>query len=169
MLLSATVFVIIYVWPAFILPLILGSILLIRFRQDNMSRVLGWLTLKPIAATFLLAWYLAIFGSSEGDIPFFALIPGPLLTFIISFRFRNLFKTQKLLFGLFLGLDALRWINTFIMLSPWVQPSYHPDNLRGSSFYIIALILPNVYALIAMSTGLLRARNCKIPTPTPVV
>ena len=134
--------------PAFILPLILGPILLRRYRDDDLSKLAGWLTLKPVLATPL--WAL-ILGSMSSFTAFPALkealtlIPGIGLTLLILWANRRLFAAEKTTGLMFLLADALRWLNAFA----WVYFSASLGMSAPDPYYVIGLVLPNAFAVMA--------------------
>lgn len=154
-------------WPAFILPLIVGPILLIKFRDDDLSRAAGWLTLKPVLATFLWALIFVSTDSTEATY-YLTLLPGVILTLIIAFSFRHLFKSETLIFSMLLLLDAIRWTITFVMFGPWLEIPIDPVDPEGL-LYLMALIIPNFYATLSLIIGIFRARRSKISDSVSVV
>lgn len=129
-----------------ILPLILGGIILKRFRQYELSRMAGIFTLKPILMYPL--WYfffmdlsVSFFEDSSFLAGVLSVIPAIFITILIFARFRNLFSLDRLAW-LFLVGDILRWLNTILFMS----------SSSGTTFYVflyVGLSLPSLYAVIA--------------------
>jgi hypothetical protein len=146
--------VMIFTCPAYLLPLILGPILLRRFKDDELSKMAGWFTLKPLLATPL--WALIV--DLEGRTRFYTtldalptLIPAIGLTLWIVWKYRHLLRTNLGTVILLLIGDALRWLNSFAWLTI--------DSSSGSPFYTAGLILPNAFAVMVLVIALLRKRR----------
>ena len=146
--------VMLFTSPAYVLPLILGPVLLRRFREDDLSRMAGWFTLKPLLATPLWAWIVDLEGGTGFYLPldaFPTLIPGIGLTLWILWKYRHLLRSNMGTIILLLVGDALRWLNSFAWLTI--------DSDAGSPFYTAGLILPNAYAVMALVIVWLRKRR----------
>ena len=103
--------VLIFTWPAYVLPLILGPIILTLFRRDDVSRMAGWFTMKPLLATPLWAMMLAWGENANVSQEFKAvmgLIPGIGLTLWIIWNYRHVLRTDTEIVILLLIGDALR-------------------------------------------------------------
>jgi hypothetical protein len=145
--------VMVFTWPAYVLPLILGLTTRFYFKKDELSRMAGWFSLKPILATPLWALMISIGNSTHLSRDLQAalgLIPGIGLTLWIVWKYRHLLRTETGTVTLLLLGDALRWLNSFA----WVI-----DNALDSPFYTAGLILPNAYALMAFVIAWLRKRR----------
>lgn len=135
--------------PAFILPLIIGPIILFTYRKDQLSGIAGALTLKPLLATPILG-VTTYMGLRQAVDPWLlsTLLPGIVLTLLIVLAFRHSLKTDPDIVGVLLVADAIRWLNTHAMLA------------SGDSFwsplFLVALVLPSLYALMAL--GILQRR-----------
>ena len=144
-------------FPAFILPVIIGPIIWIKFRADETSRAAAALTVKPLVATFLLGGSIPYIHSPTVNCTF---LPGLLLTLAIVFKFRRLFRSSPSVFALLLAVDTVRWLNTFVMFSPWLGEPLDYEN-PGGPLYSLALFLPNGFAVMALVVAILRARWSK--------
>lgn len=148
-----------FVYPAFVLPVILGPLVLWLFRSDELARLAGLFTLKPLLATFLWA-FLYFLGDQGLSLPrsltrLLTLLPGIILTLLILWGGRRFFRTESATILLFVLADALRWLNSFLFLlgsgiDGWSDPG--PN-------YIIGLALPNLYALMVLVVLWLRSRR----------
>ncbi len=150
--------VLIFASPAFVLPLIIGPIILRLFHDDELSKIAGVFTLKPLVATPLWALTLALFGKStppEDIAQVLSLIPAIGLTAAIVWRFKHSFKTDARIASVLVGADAVRWLNTFA----WMQFGAHPR--ITDPFLLAGWILPNAYAVMALVILWLRARRQK--------
>jgi hypothetical protein len=149
----------IFVLPAFVLPVLLVPILLRVFRADELVRTASYFTLKPLLATFLWA-FLYFLGEGGLGLPRpltlgLTLVPGIGLTLLILWGARKHFRTESATLLLFLAADALRWLNSFLFMlgsgpNGWGDPG--PNYLAG-------MILPNLYAVMAVVVMWLRARK----------
>ena len=148
--------VLIFTSPAFVLPLILGPIILRKFVDDSLSRLAGVFTLKPLVATPLWALSLVLLDELKlpKDIgPALSLIPAIVLTVMIVWRYNNLFKTETRIASVLAGADAIRWLNTFA----WMQSGGHAR--ITDTFLMAGWILPNAYAVMSLVILWLRARK----------
>ncbi len=161
-----TVVIMIYyfLWPAFILPLIVGAWVLIKYRMDPLCRAAALLVLKPIVATPLWAIIFIFVGSTPGDFAGYSLtiLPGICLALIILLTFRHLFRTNTKPFMLLLALDATRWFYTFFLFFPWTATSTVNMANRVSltdAWYLIGITLPNFYVVVVWVLMRYRARR----------
>lgn len=102
---SDDIFLLYFVGLPLVLPFIIGILILAGFWKDEVSRLVGVFTLKPVLA-YPIWFYLTLQIFSDysylrqeygGDIVFLIpLIPAIALTIIIFFMFRDLFKTSQL-------------------------------------------------------------------------
>lgn len=149
-----TLMILIFVSPAAILPLILGPIILRVFREDEISSMAGLLTLKPLLATPLWAFIIAL--GSELDLPglitqLLSIVPGIGLTLLIVWKFRALFGTQQKIAFVLLAVDAMRWLNSFA--------AFQFGHGAGDFYYWLGLILPNAYAILVLAILWIRQRQ----------
>ncbi len=138
-----------------LLPSIIGTIILRKFWEDELSRLTGFFTLKPILAYPIWFVIFAVFLLTKPDslmstityvgenlpIVLLAIIPGVLLTIIIVVVFQRVFKSNKFAWLFLLG-DVIRWGYTL----------YWSIKLSGSSqiYYFIGFLLPSIYAAVAL-------------------
>lgn len=140
--------------PAFVLPAILGPVILRLYRGDELSKLAGVFTLKPLLATLLWAFIYSLgitLDLPEGAVQILLLIPGIGLTMLIVLAFKRLFRSETRIALVLLVVDALRWLNTFA----WVRSR----DVLESPLYMVALILPNAYAIMALAILWFRARR----------
>jgi hypothetical protein len=148
-----TLLVLLFTWPAYILPIVIGPILLAKLRGDRIARLAGLFILKPLLATPLWAMLLSLKESSymtEQTFNMLSMLPAILLTLLIVWRHRTAFTTDRNLALLLLFADALRWLNT-LAWQLW-------DGEMGA-FYVLGLALPNAYAIMALIILWLRTRS----------
>lgn len=142
----------------FLVTLIFGGILL--FRKDDVSRLAGAWTLKPLAATPLM---LALIGLTQDQAirGYLVAAIGIGFTLIIMAVFRRLFFARRSMTPwVLLALDTIRWGSTFLVV--W-HPSQNPfaDRLffdypgMVSGLIFLAFAMPVVFAVAALwlSTG----------------
>lgn len=154
--LAAVVLVFVYTWPAFILPLLLGPLILRLHKNDALSRPAAWFTLKHLLATALWAAIYSVGLDNarlSGVISVLSLMPAIGLTLMIVLRFKDVLMAATTTALVFVGMDALRWLNTLAWM--W---SHGGTNLTDP-FFIAAWILPNAYAVAALVIMQLRARR----------
>ena len=147
--------------PIFFIPAIIGSILIAKGVDLDLSRMAGWLTLKPILTTpvwlvsltvsaILLeesssperAWILAVIG----------ILPGASLTMWTVLVFRlTLFRPRAHAAWLLVALDCARWLNSFLMTLVSADWSRSGDliDLVNVPTPMIGLAMPTVFAIIA--------------------
>lgn len=150
--------VMLFTWPAFVLPIILGPIILYRYK-DDLSKLAAWFSLKPLLATPL--WAIASAWLAETRInqeiaKILSLLPAVALTGIIVWRFKHLLRNEVGMVSLFLGADAIRWLNTFA----WMQ--FDGRGQLNDPFFTAGWILPNVYSIMALAIVWLRSRKEKL-------
>jgi hypothetical protein len=128
-----------------LLPFLIGLIMLILFRKDAVSRLVGMFTLKPVIAYplwFLL--FLTDLSNSNSLIYVIGLIPAVLLTIGIVLLNRKVFAKSLIPAAIFLGLDALRMLNTLLT---WA--GLGDENPLPILFYF-GLALPSLIAVAAL-------------------
>ncbi len=145
----------IFAFPALLLPLIVGMIILISSRGDRFGRFAGLFTLKPLVATPIWAFILSLppgWESASAIQQVLSLIPGFGLSLIIVLAFRDLFRSATLFACIFLAVDVIRWLNTYL----WLRNVNH-----DGGFLLLACVLPSAYALMALVILRLRRRQAK--------
>lgn len=139
------VLVMVFTGPAYILPVVLGVIMLIIYK-DERGRMAAWFTLKPLLATPLWALALGLLDNSgvpEATGQVLSLAPAVLLTLWIAWRYRGVFRMGSNFPFVLIGADALRWLNTLA----WMLTSGRPQ--LTNPFFLVGWILPNAYAILA--------------------
>jgi hypothetical protein len=135
-----------FLYVPLILPFVTGLLMLILLRKDKLSLLAALFTLKPVIA-YPIWWRLAILltvdppeGMSAPISSFLSILPAILLTAVIVFPFRALFK-QEWLSWVWLGGDVLRWTNTFLLFAF----PFSTGAMLG-----FGLMFPSIYALLAL-------------------
>lgn len=141
-------------------PAVIGLYLVVS-KPDELSRMAGLLTLKPIVTTPI--WF-AVMSTLPTPIDslepahFLSILPGASLTVIIALAFRPLFSgpgagSARAL----LVLDCARWLNSFLMSLPYggTLDSGSP----ACVFALIGITLPTIFAVVALTTSLVRVRR----------
>lgn len=141
-------FYFIFVGLPILLPFLIGSAILVLFWKDKLNRLIGFFTLKPVLAYplwFFISdtvvgtlhdnWFDNITKSFGNLLP---LVPAIILSLGIIYLFRGMFTNR--LAQLFLGLDILRMLNTFMMVS--TNAIYF--------FMTFGLLLPSLIAFLAL-------------------
>lgn len=141
-----------------VFPLIVGVIILKFNKSDELTSLIGFLTLKP-AVTFPI-WFVIYFILSlvfpEGvnysiqtnysiNIPIAsvaAIAPGVILTFCLFIIFKRVFRTTKAAWLFLIG-DIIRWSYT------WVLSITLPEHL--DTFACVGFIIPSIYAVAAIA------------------
>jgi hypothetical protein len=130
------------------MPFVVGLIVLVGYGKDELNRLIGCITIKPVVAYPLWFYLTNVVGTtwydnSLDDItqsagPLFALLPAIILSIVIVLVFRNTF-THRIAW-LFLGLDILRMLNTLMLTSSDFQ------------FWLFAfgILLPSMIAILAL-------------------
>jgi hypothetical protein len=150
-LLETTIMASLIFWPAFILPLLLGPFLSRLSRHDHFGRLAQLLTLKPLLA-YPLWLFFTLLGRSLSLQQEYALAlglaPGVLLTLFILRSCRRSLRAERGVLLMFLLLDALRWLNGLTLV------------LGGDPglSYMLAIILPNTFTLMAFLVMWTRGR-----------
>jgi hypothetical protein len=141
--------VFLYVAPAFLLPIIIGPIIL-RSSRDELGKLAAWFTLKPLPATVLwvtaLVWLANGLKLDKAVAEVLSLIPSVAITGVIAWRFRDLIRTDASVLAAFLGGDVLRWLNTLA----WMRHGGQLP-LLDDPFYVLGLGLPNACAVLAFA------------------
>lgn len=148
-------------WPAFILPVIAGPVILRLFRDDPVRGLAGWFTLKPLIATPIWIFIVSLSDGPKGWVLPFSLLPGIGLTLYLVYKFRHLLDAERKIFTVLLAGDALRWLNSFVFLlaSGGTFPGWNEEIP-----YRIGVILPNAYAVMAFVILWLRRKRGEAPS-----
>lgn len=131
-----------------LVPSVISLMTLSKFRKNEMAKYIGLLSLKPIFVWFLFL-LVADFNFFERlSAPYsFAIVPELILTTVIVYFFRNLFRSHKLAWIFFIA-DIVRWLTIFIeslLPDPVPEPYFYPQ------FYVLVLFLlvfPSLYAIV---------------------
>jgi hypothetical protein len=149
--------IMIFLWPAFMLPVILGSLILRQYGHDPLGRMAGMFSMKPLAATPL--WALIFAMGDRQEISFavtqvISWVPAILLTLLLAILFRRVFSTDRRLAWVLIGMDAVRWLNTFtgVALNRALGGAL-------STFYLAGIIIANAYPVVALIILWVRARG----------
>jgi len=141
-----------FLYVPLILPFVTGLLMLILLRKDKLSLLAALFTLKPVIA-YPIWWRLAILltvdppeGMSAPISSFLSILPAILLTAVIVFPFRALFK-QEWLSWVWLGGDVLRWMNTFLLFAF----PFSTGAMLG-----FGLMFPSIYALLTLAIMTIR-------------
>jgi len=131
------------------LPLAAGLVILVGYGNDELNRLVGFITIKPVIAypiwfylamTVSTTWYDNWFDTINQSLGhLLPILPAIFLTIGIVYTFRSTFA--DLLAWLFLGLDLLRMFNTLILSNS--------DDLDGYTLPF-GLVLPSVIAILAL-------------------
>ena len=137
----------IVLWPAFVLPVIAGAVILLYFRDDPIRGMAGAFTLKPLIATPVWLYMLISLAPARDTSSPITLIPGIGLTLLLVYAFRGVIRTEaKTALVLLVG-DAIRWLYPFAYLF-WSPGAFEKSSVENPLF-LIGLILPNAYAALA--------------------
>ncbi len=156
--------------PALLLALLIGALVLPSYRQLKFWNLAIIFTLKPLVATPLWALTIAALSSSNPaglqEAPIFlTLLPGAALTVIIIGYFRHLFWPPTWTACLFLALDILRWVNSYLvvrLIPAW--PTWGPDIPPAM---MLAYLLPSAFAMMAWAVLEIQARLARVATLAP--
>jgi len=131
------------------LPLIFGTIILRNFWEDNVGRLLGFLTLKILVAFPIVLYFYGISLNKWGiAIPFTLYV---FVTLCILYLFRDSFKLYRIVRFLLLG-DFIGWLVVFVLLMFW--------NSLGITIFLA--FLPTIYATISLLYAYKRSDSLKI-------
>jgi len=146
-------------WPAFVLPVIAGPVILRFFRDDPLRGPAAAFTLKPLVATPLWLLFLLNLGDPGPGYQTspVTMIPGIGLTLVILYAYRHLFRTERNIFLLLLGADAIRWLYSFAALRFGALTIYELS--VESPPFLIGVILTNAYAVMALMILWLRRKR----------
>ena len=144
------------------IPAAIGLYLLTS-RRNNLSRMAGFLTLKPIITTPVWAVIISFLHGSAVDAQFIAvwsILPGVGLTLLALMIFRRLFLSSRpILAMLLIVLDCIRWINSGLLTLTVSLPYSGVTNTSASIFALIGLIFPTAYAIVALMVTLATREN----------
>ena len=137
--------------PLLVMPAVIGIVLLATYGRDPLSRMAAFFTLKPAVASPLwgaiLIWTRSYNLNESSPAFLLSMLPGAILTLIIVWKFRSLFRgPQSRWAWILLGLDGVRWSNSLYFSS-----SPHP--VLGMVSVGIATMMPTLYALVALGVA----------------
>lgn len=140
---------------SFLIPILIGLYLLFTHQDDRLRRMAGLFTLKPFATTPV--WVSLITSGADRVVSgtWISTLVAALLTGLLVSYFRDLFSNP--LTGsparLLVGLDCLRWLNTFILVN-LLAVSNNGSSLLGVAALasiLCGLLLPGIFALVAFN------------------
>ena len=145
----------IFFTAALALPLVIGLFIVIKFWNDELSRYMGFLSLKPVFT--VLVWFLVpvsyLYDSLNNIYPLTTLtaylwfIPELMLTLVIVYSFRYLFNKNSLVWKFLIG-DMIRWLSIFVIE---LIPDPNPEPYFYLQLYIWAffmVLFPSLYAIL---------------------
>ena len=147
--------------PIFFIPAIIGSILIAKGVDLDLSRMAGWLTLKPILTTpvWLVSLTVSAILLEESSSPerawilaVISILPGASLTMWTVLAFRStLFRPRAYAAWLLVVLDCARWLNSLLMMLHREDWSISGDliGLIDAATPMIGIAMPAVFAIIA--------------------
>jgi hypothetical protein len=144
----------------FLIPGIVGFIILRHQPQDELTRMAGWLTLKPILTTPLCLVILGLLYQTPVLGAFASVLPGALLSLMASMTYAPAFdypETSRAAKRLLI-LDCARWLNTlvgFLLLGGLGRPSWTsgpPSASLASVLLLVAFALPTIFAVVAYTS-----------------
>ena len=119
------------------IPLIFGALILRNFWKDEISRLIGFLTLKSVVAFPIFLYFYGIVWNDWGIIPPLALYI--FFTLCIIYLFRDSLKRNLVARFLLIG-DFICWLIAFLLLMLW-------NNLAAT---ILVAFLPTIYATVSL-------------------
>jgi hypothetical protein len=135
--------------------IIIGLKLILKASGDDLTRMAGWLTLKPVLTTPI--WFAILVALGDSPIPFvpacISILPGVALTSVAAIVFwPTLCDPRARGARLLLVLDCLRWMNTFLLTLTGFLGS--PYGLTDTGTFVchsalLGLAMPTVFALVA--------------------
>jgi len=138
----------------FSLPFFIGMFILIKFGKDNVGRIIGLLSLKPLLLLALII-FLDSFGSLDDAYAYLIFIPDLILTLIFGYFFRDLLNRERLTRFFFIG-DVVRWL---CLLVEFILPEPFPEPYFYTQLYVwffFNTIFPSLYAI----GGLVALQRC---------
>jgi hypothetical protein len=155
-----TPFYLLFIVLPLALPLVVGIVILVGFWEDELNRLIGFITIKPVLAyplwfyittTVVDTWYDNWFDNIKQSFgSLLPLMPAMILSISIGYVFRIMFTHRLAWF--FLGLDILRMLNTLILAS-----SDEMDNFSLP----FGLVLSSMVALLAIIIVVTRGKTVK--------
>jgi hypothetical protein len=138
-----------------LVPLVISITTLIKFGRNDIAKYISFLSLKPIFV-WVLFWLASDLEFLERFYAPYSLAIAPeiLLTLIIVYSFKHVFRREKLTWLFLIG-DVIRWVSLFIES---LLPDPIPEPYFYTQFYVwvfFLLIFPSLYAVI----GLISARD----------
>ncbi|MBZ0279465.1 MAG: hypothetical protein K8L97_01910 [Anaerolineae bacterium] len=140
----------------FVVPLIIGVMILGRAAGDPVFRFAGWMTLKPILATplwFFMTSWLATNASLRLAV-YVNWLPGAAITLLLVLAYRQtMFGDSAHPAALrLLGLDFARWISTAVMYATLniANVTISSDfSALGACLIPLAVFMPTIFAVVA--------------------
>ncbi len=141
----------------FIVPLIIGIVILRRANGDRLLQFAGWMTLKPLLATpiwyFFVSW-LALEVSLQASV-LANWVPGVALTLLLVILYRDALITNALHPSALrlLILDIVRWGSTALahgLINSTALMGNNTFSPLGACFLPIAMLVPTVFAFYAL-------------------
>ena len=152
-------------WILF-LPALIGLLILIKFGKDEVSKFVGFLTLKPIASMFLVfVARLEIFErfphfSNEVVLAVLWIVPELPLTLVVVRVYRQLFNGDKIVWLFLIG-DIIRWVSLTIealLPDPFPEPYFY---MQLYVFAFFAIFYPSLYSIGGLITVIRRTNSHK--------
>ena len=144
------------------IPAAIGLYLLTS-RRKGLSRMAGFLTLKPIITTPIWAAIIGFLYGSAVDaqhIALWSILPGASLTVLALVIFRRLFLGSRSIWAMLLiALDCMRWTNSGLLTVTVTLPYNAANNTWASVFALIGLIFPTAYAVVALTITMVTHGN----------
>jgi len=137
-----------------IAPIIIGVILLIRFKKYRFGLLAAIFTLKPIIAYPI--WFFVYSNYYDNRNIFLAasmaILPGVVLTLIIIYKFRSLFnfKINNWAAWLLLSFDTLRWVGVYLYSLGGDSPISKFIDVYSISSALMMSLNPTLYSFIAL-------------------
>lgn len=155
-LVAAFVYPPVTIW---LVPLVIGLITLGKFGKQDVAKYIAFLSLKPIFIWFLLLLVADFDFFRRLYAPYsFAVVPELILTLVILYCFKHLFRRHKLAWLFLLG-DVIRWLSLFIeslIPDPIPEPYFYT---QFYVFFFFLLIFPSFYAVVGFLCARQRTLN----------
>jgi hypothetical protein len=137
--------------PLLVMPAVIGIVILAAYGRDPLSRMAAFFTLKPVVAAPLwgaiLIWTRSYNLNETGPAFLLSMLPGAILTLLIVWKFRSLFRgAQSRWAWILLGLDGVRWSNSLFL-------SWSPHPVLGMVSVSVATVMPTLCALVALGVA----------------
>ena len=149
-----------------IVPIIIGTILLIRSKKHRFGLLAAIFTLKPIIA--YPVWFFAYNNYYDNRnisvTSLIAILPGVVLTLIIIYQFRSLFilKTNHWVAWLLLSFDVLRLVSVYLYSLGGESPFSKFIDVFSISSALMMSLNPTLYSFIALFLIMIRGTG-KMP------